>query len=189
MIGRGGDLWVFAYGSLMWRPGFVFEERGPARLMGYHRSLCVYSHVHRGTPDRPGLVMGLDRGGSCVGLAFRVPARHAPETLAYLREREQVTMVYRERMAPVRLRDGRAVLALTYIVDRRHPQYAGRLALDEIVRFVRQGAGKSGLNRDYVLHTHEALAAIGVVDPCLACLAQALNAPYGLAGPEAEDQR
>jgi cation transport protein ChaC len=178
VIGHGQDLWVFGYGSLMWRPGFAFEERGAARLLGYHRALCVYSHVHRGTPDRPGLVMGLDRGGSCIGLAFRVLARHVPETLAYLREREQVTMVYRERLAPVRLQDGRAVLALTYTVDRRHPQYAGRLDLGDLVRFVQQGEGKSGLNRDYVLSTHEALAAIGVTDPSLARLAQALTSPH-----------
>jgi cation transport protein ChaC len=178
VIVHGQDLWVFGYGSLMWRPGFTFEERGAARLLGYHRSLCVYSHIHRGTPERPGLVMGLDRGGSCVGLAFRVLARHAPETLRYLREREQVTMVYHERMAPVRLNDGRTILALTYTVDRTHPQYAGRLDLADLLRFVRQGEGKSGANRDYVISTHEALAAIGVTDPGLAKLAQALSSAH-----------
>src|SRR5687767_8101396 len=89
------DLWVFGYGSLIWRPGFDFIERAPARLIGAHRALCVLSHVHRGTPERPGLVLGLDRGGACRGVAFRVAGAHRAETIAYLRSREQVTMVYR----------------------------------------------------------------------------------------------
>ena len=124
-----GDLWVFGYGSLMWRPGFDFVERVDARLIGAHRALCVYSFVHRGTPERPGLVLGLDRGGACRGIAFRVAAAKRAETVAYLRAREQVTMVYREFVRPVRLKTNpeRAVPALCYMVDRSHPQYAGRL--------------------------------------------------------------
>src|ERR1700719_2193903 len=90
------DLWVFGYGSLMWQPGFSYLERIPARLVGAHRALCVYSFVHRGTPERPGLVLGLDRGGTCLGMAFRVAAEHRVATIGYLRAREQVTMVYRE---------------------------------------------------------------------------------------------
>src|SRR4051794_26043268 len=96
------DMWVFGYGSLMWRPGFPFVERRHAHLYGYHRALCVLSHVHRGTPEKPGLVLGLDRGGRCHGIAFRVAASEAAATVAYLREREQVTSVYLERYLPVR---------------------------------------------------------------------------------------
>ena len=92
------DLWVFGYGSLIWRPGFDFLERVPARLIGAHRALCVFSHVHRGTPGRPGLVLGLDFGGACRGVAYRVAAKKRADTIAYLRAREQATNVYRETM-------------------------------------------------------------------------------------------
>lgn len=161
------DLWVFGYGSLMWRPGFPYLERRHAHLHGYHRSLCVLSHVHRGTPERPGLVLGLDRGGRCHGVAFRVAAGEAEATVQYLREREQVTSVYLERRLPVRFEDGTMVHALAYVVDRRHRQYAGRLPEEDLVRFVRQGQGVSGANPDYVRSTHEHLLAMGVVDPTL----------------------
>ncbi|GJD50235.1 Glutathione-specific gamma-glutamylcyclotransferase [Methylobacterium crusticola] len=171
------DLWIFGYGSLMWRPGFPFAERRPGRLRGYHRALCVLSHVHRGTPERPGLVLGLDRGGSCRGVAFRVAAAEAAAALAYLREREQVTAVYVERVLGVGLDDGRRVAAVTYLVDRRHPQYAGRLPEADLVRLVRQGLGRSGANPDYVRHTHDQLVALGVADPVLARLAAACAVP------------
>src|ERR1700743_747801 len=92
------DLWVFGYGSLMWRPGFEFLEQTSARLIGEHRALCVYSFDHRGTPEKPGLVLGLDRGGACRGIAFRVAAKRRDEVIGYLREREQTTHVYREVM-------------------------------------------------------------------------------------------
>src|SRR5438045_2941815 len=119
------DLWVFGYGSLMWRPGFTFHERVEARLIGAHRALCVFSFVHRGTPERPGLVLGLDRGGTCRGIAFRVAAAERASTVAYLRAREQVTMVYREAMRAIWLNGepARKVTALCYVVDRSHPQY------------------------------------------------------------------
>lgn len=161
------DIWIFGYGSLIWRPGFSFEERHPATLRGYHRSLCVISHVHRGTRERPGLVLGLDRGGACRGIVYRVTADAAPGVLAYLREREQATAVYLERYARVRLDDGREVRALAYVVDRGHEQYAGRLPQDELLRLVRQGVGISGANPDYVRNTHAHLVALGVRDQLL----------------------
>jgi glutathione-specific gamma-glutamylcyclotransferase len=172
--GAGRDLWVFGYGSLMWRPGFDYVERQPARLRGYHRALCIYSHVHRGTPERPGLVLGLDRGGSCRGVAFRVEPAKVHATVAYLRGREQVTTVYVERCVRIRLDDGREVEALTYVVDRRHVQYAGKLPLDKILEYVRAGVGQSGENPAYVLNTHRHLAALSLRDPVLAQLVEAL---------------
>lgn len=172
-----GDLWVFGYGSLMWRPGFEFIERLPARLIGEHRALCVYSFVHRGTPEKPGLVLGLDRGGACRGVAFRIAEKHRAATVAYLREREQVTSVYREVMRAVWL-DNEArqrVSALAYVVDRGHVQYAGRLSLAEQLRHVQQGHGQSGPNRDYVLSTVRALEAQGCRDQQLHQLAALLH--------------
>jgi cation transport protein ChaC len=161
------DLWVFGYGSLMWRPGFEFEEQSPALVRGFHRSLCIFSHVHRGTPEKPGLVLGLDRGGACRGVGFRVAARRREDTLSYLREREQVTTVYREAWLPARLQDGRLVSCVAYVVDRAHPQYAGRLPASDLVRLVAQGHGVSGANVDYVQSTHEHLLASGIMDPTL----------------------
>ena len=120
------DFWVFGYGSLMWNPGFAFEEKAAARAFGYRRSLCVRSWVHRGTQARPGLVLGLDHGGSCRGMAFRVPAADKGDVVDYLRERELVTHVYRERIMPVLLSDGRRVPALTYVIDRGHANMPAR---------------------------------------------------------------
>jgi glutathione-specific gamma-glutamylcyclotransferase len=171
-----GDFWVFGYGSLMWRPGFSSLQRLPARLIGLHRSLCVFSFVHRGTPERPGLVLGLDRGGMCRGIAYRVAAAAREETVAYLRGREQVTLVYRETVRRIELEDGerRQVSALCYIVDRGHAQYAGRLSLAEQLHYVRQGHGQSGINRDYVLEAVRALEALGYRETELHLLAARL---------------
>src|SRR3984957_1263702 len=172
-----GDLWVFGYGSLMWRAGFDFKERVSARLIGLHRSLCVFSFVHRGTPERPGLVLGLDRGGMCRGIAFQVAAAARAETIEYLRAREQVTSVYVESLRQIELEDKarRRVRALCYIVDRSHVQYAGRLTLAESLRLVRQGHGKSGPNRDYVVETVRALEALGYREGELHLLAERLG--------------
>ena len=163
------DLWVFGYGSLMWRPGFGHAESQPALLRGAHRSLCVYSIVHRGSEQRPGLVLGLDAGGSCRGIAFRVDAGAAPATIEYLREREQVTNVYRETRRLVTLLDGsrRKVEALCFMVDRTHPQYAGRLPIAEQAELVREGHGASGNNVDYVANTLRHLDEMGLAEPSL----------------------
>lgn len=173
------ELWVFGYGSLMWRPGFPFSEAFPALLKGAHRALCVYSIVHRGTHAEPGLVLGLDRGGACRGVAFRVTEDTEEETVAYLREREQVTDVYREAVRPVRLLDGsgRAVNALCYLVDRNHEQYAGGLSLDEQIRIIKAGKGQAGGNVEYVMRTLRHLQDAGVTDPYLTRLAAHFTEP------------
>ena len=159
-----GDFWVFGYGSLIWRPGFAHTRTVRARIHGFRRALCVRSFVHRGTPERPGLVLGLDRGGSCVGLAFQVPGNLRDEVMAYLRERELVTHVYREKLLPISLPSGERTEAVSYVVDRRHEQYAGALHADEAAAHVRGAVGRSGPNEEYVLNTVEHLRALGIRD-------------------------
>jgi cation transport protein ChaC len=167
-------VWIFAYGSLMWRPGFAYAEAAPAHLHGYHRSLCVFSWVHRGTRETPGVVLGLDRGGSCRGWAFRVSAEQEPEILAYLDGRELVTDVYWRKRLPVTVA-GRRVPAWGYIVRREHPQYAGQLAPDQLLDLVRRGVGRSGHCRDYLVSTVAHLEGMGIVDGPLHALAKALE--------------
>ena len=171
------DLWVFGYGSLIWRPGFEYLERAPANTIGLHRSLCVYSFDHRGTPEQPGLVLGLDFGGACRGIAYRVAAKERPPTLAYLREREQTTFVYREVVRGVWLegKPERRVDALCYVVDRGHAQYAGRLTHDRQLQIVLHAHGASGTNRDYVIETVKSLEALNIVDHDLHVLAERLK--------------
>lgn len=168
--------WVFGYGSLMWRPGFDYLEE-VAKLPGAHRALCVYSHVHRGTPEQPGLVLGLDRGGACRGLAFRVAPSNREAVVNYLRAREQVTSVYRETVRPVALGGGaeKRALALCYLVDRAHPQYAGKLTNERLLEFVQKGNGQSGANPDYVLATVKELETLGIRDATLEWLAARLK--------------
>lgn len=172
------EFWVFGYGSLMWRPGFAYEHSTPARLWGYHRALCVYSFVHRGTPQQPGLVLGLDRGGSCRGVAFRIRQRDVEETLAYLRARELVTAVYIETKHPVRLlgAEERQVEAICYVVDQAHEQYAGKLDRAALLALVEQGRGGSGDNRDYVIATQNHMEDAGIHDPVLSWLKDELRA-------------
>jgi cation transport protein ChaC len=178
------DFWVFGYGSLMWRPGFPFLEARPARLYGAHRALCVYSFFHRGSETEPGLVLGLDRGGSCRGMAFRVAGENGDSVMAYLRERELVTNVYREATCPVRLDDGHGAVvpAVAYLVDRHHRQYAGILSSELTLEIVRHGHGHSGANRDYVLDTARHLAGMHIRDARLEWLAARLESETASGG-------
>jgi cation transport protein ChaC len=165
----GEDLWVFAYGSLMWRPGFAFEAVQPALLRGYRRAFCIYSHHYRGTPDHPGLVLGLDRGGSCRGLAFRVAAGRAREVIDYLNERELLSYAYVPRRLSVRLAD-RSVRAYTFVADRSHSQYAAGLDPERAADIIMNARGVAGLNRDYLINTVRQLQAEGFTDPHLHAL-------------------
>ncbi len=171
------DHWVFGYGSLMWRPGFDFLEQRAAMLYGYHRSFCVFSHVHRGTPDRPGLVFGLDRGGSCRGLAFRIASANENKVKDYLRRREQVTMIYQEEMVSLRLLDQspRNVKALCFVVDRTHLQYACKLDFAHQAEFIANAAGQSGKNPDYLANMIMHLTERGIKDAGLERLWKAVS--------------
>ena len=171
----GGELWVFGYGSLMWRPGFSYTARHRATICGWRRRLCIESHVYRGTPENPGLVFGLDRGGMCEGVAFRVPGDQRAATIEYLREREQVTSVYLECIVPTILDTGVRVTAMTYVADRDHPQYAGQLDREAMLEVVRHRQGKAGSNADYVLATYDHLVELNVRDAELDWLAGKLR--------------
>ncbi len=169
------SFWVFGYGSLIWNPGFSFVSAQLGMLHGAHRSLSIISHHYRGTPERPGLVFGLARGGCCRGMAFEVAAEQWPQVLAYLHARELVTAVYRDVTRPVSLADGRRVSALAYVVDEAHEQYAGVLSFEEQVAMVLSGVGTAGPNVDYVLNTARHLEQLGIRDKSLMALARALE--------------
>ncbi|WP_328733603.1 gamma-glutamylcyclotransferase [Falsiroseomonas selenitidurans] len=175
-----GDLWVFGYGSLIWRPGFAHASRHPALLRGFHRRFCLWSHRYRGTPEAPGLVLGLDRGGACRGVAFRVPGGAAAAVLQYLDDRELpdgAEVVYHRRLLPVRLLDapGAApVMAVTYVANRLCRLYVRDLGPEAMAGAIARGVGQMGANRDYLLNTLGHLAAMGVRDAGLARIAALL---------------
>lgn len=157
------DIWIFGYGSLMWRPEFPHTEFHPALLRGYHRSLCVYSVEYRGTHECPGLVLGLDLGGSCRGRAMRVERRQAESVLEYLHEREMKHRIYSPKWLPVRIPAG-TVHAYCFVVDRAHEQYTGKLGDDAALKLIHQGRGKGGACLDYLQNTIRHLDDLGIVD-------------------------
>ena len=171
-----GDRWVFGYGSLMWRPGFPFQEKTSARLYGKKRAFCIYSIYHRGAPGRPGLVLGLTSGGLVDGVAFKVAEEDWPETYAYLLEREQPSETYVEASAEVELNGGDKVEALVFFSDVLHPQWAGMLDMDEQARLIAGAAGMSGRNIDYLRDLVAHLRVEGVPDPAMERLLQKAEA-------------
>lgn len=173
------DFWVFGYGSLMWRPGFPYLECRPALLRGWHRAFCVYSHYYRGTPDKPGLVLGLDRGGACRGRAFLVAAEDGPAVCDYLHQREMLSGVYEPRWVEVETAEGR-IRAAAYIADRRHVQYAGKLPEEELVRLIVQGVGKGGTNIEYIENTVRHLDELGIAESTLHRLLRAVEKKAGI---------
>jgi cation transport protein ChaC len=179
---RAGDepVWMFAYGSLMWNPDFAFAEARPAFLHGFHRSFCLYSRDYRGTPDRPGLVLGLDRGGSCRGIAYRLPPDLLGESFDRIWAREMTGRVYQMRRVAVRTRDG-MVAAQACVVRRQSPDYAGRLSVDETARLLATAVGGRGTGRDYLAQTVRHLDELGIRDGLLHRI-EARVAMFGRAG-------
>lgn len=167
------DLWVFAYGSLIWRPEFDFSERRLARLHDHHRSLCLWSRVNRGTPEVPGLVFGLDHGGSCSGVVFRIPGTAVTETFEALWAREMSTGAYIPRWLACDTERGE-VEALAFVIDRNGSGYVPHLPEDDLVRIILRASGTYGPCIDYVLQTAEALKASGICDEHLDGLATRL---------------
>ncbi len=155
--------WVFAYGSLMWNPDFPFEEKREVRLHGYHRAFCIYSYHYRGRPGKPGLVLGLDRGGSCRGIGFRIHPADVAAVTEKLWRREMVSEVYEPRRVRVQSATG-SMAAQTFVADPRHEQYAGKLPFEQMVAMIRDGRGVNGANVEYLANTVEHLLALGIDD-------------------------
>ncbi len=168
------EFWVFAYGSLMWRPGFPHLQTETALLRGYHRAFCIYSHHYRGTPENPGLVLGLARGGSCRGLAMRVADDSVDTVVAYLHERELVSYAYKPKILPVALPQGEA-RAYCFVADPTHSQYAGNLGIERSAEIIMNAQGCAGLNRDYLINTVRRLEQEGFSDKRLHALLQRVS--------------
>ncbi|MCW5744900.1 MAG: gamma-glutamylcyclotransferase [Alphaproteobacteria bacterium] len=168
--------WVFAYGSLMWNPGFATPRSLPARLPGWHRAFCIRSEHYRGTREKPGLILGLLPGGVCRGMVHRLPADDYARVRTYLWDREILNDgVYLETVRPVILADGTRIEALVYLANRSHLQYAGKLPHAEAARLIRQGVGATGRNLDYLVNTVEQLEAHGFRNPSLHALLDAVR--------------
>jgi len=163
LLPRQGDLWVFGYGSLMWDPGFDHAESAKGVLHGYHRAFCMYSERHRGTPGRPGLVLALDRGGCCHGIAYRVRRTLAEDVLAYLWQREMPRYAYLPRILATKI-GNRTARCVTFVADRGKPNYAGRLTPGDAARIIAGAAGERGTNRDYLASTVRHLDELGIPD-------------------------
>jgi cation transport protein ChaC len=156
--------WVFGYGSLMWEPGFAYVEARHARVFGYHRALCLLSVINRGTPEKPGLVLSLDRGGSCHGIAFRIAPAEVERTRLYLWEREMVTAAYRPAVLNARLRGGSRAEVLAFVTEPDHPQYYRAESLEQAAVLVRQGCGARGTALDYLRNVIRHLDDLGIAD-------------------------
>ena len=166
------DLWVFGYGSLMWRPGFDYVEKAPAKCVGYQRSFCIYSTIYRGTPERVGLVLGLDEGGETYGMAFRIAKENKTEVMEYLREREQINGVYIEVLHPLEIMGHGTTQAVFYVATQGHEQYAGGLSLVDQAEIIAGAAGKMGANSEYLFNSHDTLVGLEIWDEQLAKLSE-----------------
>ena len=178
MTTENSDLWIFGYGSLMWRPGFDFVERLPVRLIGYHRAFCVWSHRYRGTPERPGLVLGLDRGGSCLGIAYRIAPEKRDAVLGYLHEREMITGVYNPRdLSVFDSVSDRRVIAQP-MSSTAATAICGGLTVEQRAALIIQGVGTAGLRRDYLANTVAHLIDLGMPDRRLGTLLNMVDASW-----------
>ena len=177
-----GDLWVFGYGSLMWSPDFPYAEKKIALLHGYHRALCILSSRYRGTPEKPGLVMGLCRGGSCWGMAFRVHGGEAKNALDVLWKREMLNNVYMPKLVPLSMKDSQRIRAVAFVADTEHRQFVRELDVNGRARLVAQGIGERGRCLDYIRNTLDHMRELGMHDPHLARILEAAVSVTGEGG-------
>ncbi|MYN14581.1 gamma-glutamylcyclotransferase [Pusillimonas sp. TS35] len=169
------DVWVYGYGSLIWRPEFDFAEKRIGLLHGYHRALCLWSRVNRGTPDRPGLVFGLDTGGSCRGVVFRIPAERVREDMEALWRREMPSGAYLPKWITCRT-DAGHVTALAFVMNRNTDAYVRGLSDEHLLHIVRSAHGSYGPCMEYVIETAQALQRSNIHDKRLQALVRQLHA-------------
>ncbi len=162
------NIWIFGYGSLIWNPSFNYDMRIPARLFGYHRRFCLRTTITRGSPEKPGLVLGLDRGGSARGILFRIPAPLAAKECDVIWKREMLNGAYKPSWVKVKSTDGKTLKALTFIIRRNHPSFVAPLPDKEIVKIIAEASGIIGPNYEYLFNTLDALNSEGISDHKLA---------------------
>lgn len=170
----GEDLWLFAYGSLIWNPAFHFRRREIARVHGLHRRFCLWTHLGRGTPERPGLVLGLEAGGSCRGVCYEIPAEEIDSELEIVWRREMVTGAYRPRWVEAQTASGPR-RAVTFVINRRHERYTGQLSEAAIIDAIAAAHGPLGACADYLFNTAAHLEELGIADPALLRLCDAVR--------------
>ncbi len=161
----GEEAWVFAYGSLMWNPALEFAEASPCHVEGWRRSFCFWMPLGRGTPELPGLMLALEGGGSCEGIAYRLAPHQVRSELAILWNREMLSGIYQPRWVPAKLRDGRVVTAVTFVVDTGHCQYCGDLPIERAAHHIAFAEGRRGACRDYLANTAAHARALDIHDP------------------------
>jgi cation transport protein ChaC len=161
----GDEAWVFAYGSLMWNPAIEFAEQQPCRVEGWRRSFCFWLPMGRGTPELPGLMLALEQGGECEGIAYRLTAEQVSSEFPLLWNREMLAGIYQPDWVPTVLRDGRAVSSVTFVVDPAHCQYCGDLPMERAAHHIAFAEGRRGACRDYLANTAAHARALGIHDP------------------------
>ena len=172
----GEEAWVFAYGSLMWNPAIEFVEQQPCLVEGWRRSFCFWLPMGRGTPELPGLMLALERGGSCEGIAYRLAPEQVRSELAILWNREMLAGAYKPHWVPTKLRDGRTVNAVTFEIDTKHCQYCGNLPLERKAHHIAFAEGRRGACRDYLANTAAHARALHIHDPYIEELVERVSA-------------
>ncbi|MBS0537434.1 MAG: gamma-glutamylcyclotransferase [Proteobacteria bacterium] len=160
----GEEAWVFAYGSLMWNPALEFAEASACHVEGWRRSFCFWTPMGRGTPELPGLMLALEAGGDCEGIAYRIAPDKVRSELAILWNREMLSGIYQARWVPTKLRDGRTVTAVTFVVDTNHCQYCGDLPMERAAHHIAFAEGRRGACRDYLANTAAHARSLGIHD-------------------------
>ncbi|MFZ5782418.1 MAG: gamma-glutamylcyclotransferase [Pseudomonadota bacterium] len=177
---RPGDaVWVFAYGSLMWNPAIEFAEAQPCRVDGWRRSFCFWTPMGRGTPELPGLMLALEQGGSCEGIAYRLSPERVRSELQILWNREMLSGVYQAQWVPTLLRDGRTVTSVTFVIDTAHCQYCGDLPIERTAHHIAFAEGRRGACRDYLANTAAHARALAIHDPYVEELVERVAALRG----------